>query len=117
MPPEDPMTPVYAPPGPSVNVTPNELPDRHFLQLETSTAAARTSASSASCGNGGDEPEESSPFKVPPPPTQNNQGSLAAPEKTRAKSGGHGKDQHPQSSSSSHVLDLADDMSGVSDGG
>ena len=74
MPPEDPMTPVYAPPSPSVNVTPNELPDRHFLQLETSTAVARTSASSASCGNGGDEPEGSSPFKVPPPPTQNNQG-------------------------------------------
>ena len=74
MPPEDPMTPVYAPPSPSVNVTPNELPARHFLQLETSTAAARTSASSASCGNGGDEPEGSSPFKVPPPPTQNNQG-------------------------------------------
>ena len=76
MPPEDPMTPVYAPPSPSVNVTPNELPDRHFLQLETSAAAAARTAR-ASCGNGGEnEPEEgTSPFKVPPPPpTQNNQG-------------------------------------------
>ena len=71
------MTPVYAPPSPSVNVTPNELPDRHFLQLETSAAAARASAS---CGNEGGEPEGSSPFKVPPPPSQNNQGKSLSPE-------------------------------------
>lgn len=81
------MTPVYMPPSPSVNVTPHELPDRHFLQLQSSgrTGHAGTVASLQGAG---------CPFKVPPPPVNTVTSQKPA----------------------SDVILPADDMSGVSDG-
>lgn len=66
---DDPVTPVYMPPSPSSNVTPHELPNRHFQQLSGHPVAVVAANEGSELKNAlkGDDDDDTC-FKVPSEP-------------------------------------------------